>query len=488
MRAEPGAGGREAAEPGAGGREAAGPGAGGPDALALSVPRRIHVVGIGGVGMSAIATVLAGMGHSVSGSDLKESPATERLRAQGIEVRIGHLPGHVAGAELVTCSPAVSRDNVELAEARRLGIPVLHRAAVLAAIATARRCVAVAGTHGKTTTASMLSLILVEAGLHPSYLIGADVNETGTNALWDAGEWLVMEADESYGSFGALRSDVALVTNVEPDHLDHYGTFESLADAFSRYLGASQRRVVSADDPVAARLGAEVGAASVGMSPASTYRIEAVTTARSAVSFDLAGPDGRLGRIELAVPGVHNARNAALAAVGALEVGAPFDAVASALARFAGVPRRFEFRGEAGGVTFVDDYAHLPSEVRATLAAAKAGDWRRIVAVFQPHRYTRTAALAQTFAHAFDDADLVFVTDIYGAGEAPVPGVSGRLVVDALARQGGFGPVIYVSSRDELRAAVAAVLRPGDLCVTLGAGDLTSLPEELVAMRREAAR
>jgi UDP-N-acetylmuramate--alanine ligase len=345
--------------------------------------------------------------------------------------------------------------------------------------------VAVAGTHGKTTTASMLSLILAEAGLHPSYLIGADVNETGTNALWDAGEWLVMEADESYGSFGALRSDIALVTNVEPDHLDHYGTFESLAEAFARYLSSSQRRVVSADDPVAARLGAEAGAVSVGTSPSAPYRIEAVVARRSAIGFDLSGPGGRLGRIELAVPGAHNARNAALAAVGALEVGAPFEAAVSALARFAGVPRRFEFRGEAGGVTFVDDYAHLPSEVRATLAAARTGGWRRIVAVFQPHRYTRTAALAASFASAFDDADLVFVTDVYGAGEAPVPGVSGRLVVDALTRLGEFRPVVYVSSRDELRAAVAAVLRPGDLCVTLGAGDLTTLPEELIAMRAE---
>ena len=459
-----------------------------PAALELSVPRHVHVVGVGGVGMSAIATVLAGMGHRVSGSDVKASPVTERLLAMGIGVSVGHVAGQVDRAELVTYSPAVPEDNVELVEARRRGIPVVHRSSVLAAIAAVRRCVAVAGTHGKTTTASMLSLILVEAGLHPSYLIGADVNETGTNALWDTGEWLVMEADESYGSFGALRSDIALVTNVEPDHLDHYGTFESLAGAFARYLSSSQRRVVSADDPVAARLGAEAGAASVGLSAEATYRIEAIATGRSAIGFDLLGPKGRLGRIELAVPGAHNARNAALAAVGAIEVGAPFEAVSSALARFAGVPRRFEFRGDAAGVTFVDDYAHLPSEVRATLAAAKAGGWRRIVAVFQPHRYTRTAALAESFASAFDDADLVFVTDVYGAGETPVPGVSGRRVADALTRQGGSQPVVYVSSRDELRAAVAAMLRPGDLCVTLGAGDLTTLPEELIALRAGSDR
>ena len=458
------------------------------DEVDLSVARHVHVVGVGGAGMSAIAMVLVGMGHDVSGSDLKASPVTGRLRAAGIELSIGHAAGQVSGSDLVTYSPAVPGDNVELAEARRRGIPVVHRSSVLAAIARCRKCVAVAGTHGKTTTASMLSLALAGAGLRPSYLIGADVNETGTNAVWDAGEWLVMEADESYGSFGSLRSDIAIVTNVEPDHLDHYRTFDALTDAFARYLASARRRVVGADDPVAARLGAQAGAVTVGTSPGAAYRMDGVVAGRSSIGFDLHGPDGLLGRIELAVPGAHNARNAAIAAVGALEVGAPFEAVVSALARFAGVPRRFEFRGSAGGVTFVDDYAHLPSEVRATLAAARAGGWQRTVAVFQPHRYTRTATLAESFATAFDDADVVFVTDVYSAGEPPAPGVSGRLVADAVIRRGGAHRVLYVPSRDELRAAVAAALAPGDLCVTLGAGDLTTLPEELVALRAEVVR
>jgi UDP-N-acetylmuramate--alanine ligase len=293
----------------------------------------------------------------------------------------------------------------------------------------------------------------------------------------------VMEADESYGSFGSLAADVALVTNVEADHLDHYGTFESLVDAFGRFLSAARVQIVSADDPVAARLGAAAGAITVGTATDATYTISELTVARSAVAFDLAGPDGHLGRIEVPVPGAHNARNAALAAVGALSAGATFADAAAALARFAGVPRRFEFRGEAGGVTFVDDYAHLPAEVRATLAAARAGGWDRIVAVFQPHRYTRTAALAPSFATAFDDADLVFVTDVYSAGEAVVPGVSGRLVADAVTAHRRDRPVVYVSARDELRAAVDAMVRPGDLCCTLGAGDLTTLPDELIALR-----
>ncbi len=449
----------------------------------LSTPRRVHVIGVGGVGMSAIASVLVGMGHDVSGSDVKDSPVTERLRAQGVAVTIGHDPGAVVDVSLVTYSPAVPESNIELAEARRRGVEVVHRSAMLGAIAASRRCIAVAGTHGKTTTASMLSLILVEAGLHPSYLIGADVNETGTNAVWDEGEWLVMEADESYGSFAALRADVAVVTNVEPDHLDHYGTFDSLADAFESFLRAARTKVVCADDTVAARLGDACGAVSVGTTADATYVMADVGAARSSVHFSLRGPTGPLGVIELAVPGVHNARNAAVATVAALEAGASFGHAAAALARFAGVPRRFEFRGEARGVTFVDDYAHLPSEVRATLAAARAGGWRRIVAVFQPHRYTRTRALAGAFAGAFDDADLVFVTDVYGAGEPPVPGISGRLVADAVAAADPPGRVVYVSSRDELRAAVASLLEPGELCCTLGAGDLTTLPEELIAAR-----
>jgi UDP-N-acetylmuramate--alanine ligase len=458
--------------------------AGGPggEALDLSAARRVHVVGAGGAGMSAIATVLAAMGHQVTGSDLKGSPVVERLASEGIAVAVGHRPENVGEAQVVTFSPAVRADNPELVEAARRGIPVVRRAQVLAAIARTRRCLAVAGTHGKTTTCSMLSLMLVEAGLRPSFLIGADVNEIGTNAVWDEGEWLVLEADESYGTFQALRADIALLTNVEPDHLDHYGTFAALREAFGSFLaGASTGRVVGADDPVAAEIGRRYGADSVGLAEDATYRMTRLVLTRSSAAFDLAGPGGPLGHLEVPAPGVHNARNAAAAAVAALSVGAPFAAVSSALARFAGVPRRFEFRGEARGVTFVDDYAHLPTEVRAALAAARAGEWRRVVAVFQPHRYTRTAALAPAFGTAFSDADLVVVTDVYSAGEPPVPGVSGRLVADAIAAGDPSVPVVYAPARAELRRSVAALLEPGDLCCTLGAGDLTTLPDELMA-------
>ena len=454
--------------------EAAGP-------LDLRIPVRVHVVGIGGAGMSAIALVLRAMGHTVSGSDLKESPVTERLRTQGIDVSIGHRAQNVGTADVVTYSPAVALDNPEIEAVSRRGGAVVPRSEVMAAICATRRCLAVAGTKGKTTTASMLSLILVEAGWRPSFLIGADVNEIGTNAVWDTGDWLVVEADESYGTFQVLRPDVAVLTNVEPDHLDYYGTFDALREAFDSFIASARDgAVVSADDVHAAAIGRAHGAPSVGTAPEATYRLTDVELTRSAATFVLHGPEGAMGPLPLGVPGLHNVRNAGLAAAAALAVGVAPEAVTRALARFTGVSRRFEFRGEARGVTFVDDYAHLPFAVEAALSTARSGGWSRIVAVFQPHRYTRTAELAEQFGRSFADADVLVVTDVYGAGEKPIPGVSGRMVADAVAAQDPRLPVIYAARWDELRAAVAGVLRAGDLCLTLGAGDLTLLPDELL--------
>ena len=450
-------------------------------AFDLTAPRRIHVVGIGGAGMSAIALVLRDMGHAVTGSDLKDSPVAERLRSHGIPVAVGHRAENLGDAEAVTFSPAVAGDNPELAAAARRGVRIVARSEMLAAICTTRKCLAVSGTHGKTTTASMLSLILVEAGLRPSFVIGADVNEIGTNAVWDTGEWLVVEADESYGTFTAIRPDLAVLTNVEPDHLDYYETFDAVRAAFDAFVrGAREGAVVCADDQEAAAIGRAHGAIAVGSGADATYRMEDLELERSAVSFMVTGPDGPLGRVHVGVPGRHNARNAAVALVAAFHAGASFQAARTALARFAGVTRRFEFRGETQGVTFVDDYAHLPTEVRAALATARTGGWSRVVAVFQPHRFSRTAALAEQFGTAFSDADLLVITDVYGAGERPVPGVSGRLVVDAVRAQDSRLPVTYAPGWEELARVVGALLQPGDLCLTLGAGDLTGLPDVLI--------
>ncbi len=447
----------------------------------LRTPQRIHIVGIGGAGMSAIALVLRAMGHTVSGSDLKESPVATRLLSQGITVAVGHRAENVGPVELVTYSPAVAPTNPEIAAAADHGARVVPRSGMLAAICATRRCLAVAGTKGKTTCASMLSLILIEAGLRPSFLIGADVNEVGTNAVWDTGEWLVVEADESFGTFQDLRPDWVVLTNVQPDHLDHYGTFAHLRAAFDDFLAqASEGSVVSADDTEAAAIGRAHGSRSVGTAGDAMFTVTDVALRRSSASFALRGPGGPLGQLTLGVPGLHNVRNAALAVVTALQIGVPFEPAAAALARFAGVTRRFEFRGEANGVTFVDDYAHLPFAVRAALATARGGGWSRVVAVFQPHRYSRTAELADQFGTAFEDADALVVTDVYGAGEAPVPGISGRLVADAIRVQDQRLPVSYAPSWEELRRVVSSMLRPGDLCLTMGAGDLTSLPDELL--------
>lgn len=452
--------------------------------LDLSRPVSVHVVGIGGAGMSAIAMVLRTMGHTVSGSDLRDSSVTDRLRASGITVWIGHDSTNVGPIDLVTVSTAVDDRNAEVAEAHRRGIPVYPRAAMLAAVAGLRRVIAVAGTHGKTTTASMLALILVEAGVRPSFIIGGDVNEIGTNAVWDEGEWLVVEADESDGTFLSLAPDIAVVTNVEADHLDHYGSFGAVRAAFEQFASsAAHPPIVGGDDPVASEIGHRTGGDSVGTGADCSHRMVDVRPSRSSIAFDLVGDTGeQLGHLAIPVPGLHNARNAAVAAVAALAVGVSFESTARALARFAGVARRFEFRGAAGGVTFVDDYAHLPSEIKAMLSAARDGGWKRVIAIYQPHRYSRTQALWQEFGDSFADADVVVVTDVYGAGEAPIPGVSGEMVADAIRHAHPDRQVSYVRRRSELRQVVRDIVRSGDLCFTLGAGDLTSLPDELLAL------
>lgn len=453
-----------------------------PHSVDLAAPRRIHVVGVGGAGMSAIATVLRAMGHAVSGSDLKESAGVERLRAQGAVVHVGHDAAHVGEVDAIAVSTAIRANNPEVRAARERGIPVLTRAEILALVANTRRTVAVSGTHGKTTTSSMLALVLLEAGLHPSFIIGGDVNEIGSGAVWDDGEWFVVEADESDGTFLELGADAVVVTNVEADHLDHYGSLDAIEAAFARFLGeAPGPKVVCADDPIAARLGAAAGATSYGLAADATYRIVDAQTSQSGASFGLVHDGHELARVELPVPGVHNIRNAAAALVMGLALGAPVEAGVGALGRFGGVARRFEHRGTAAGVMFVDDYAHNPGKVRAVMEAVVAGGWPRVVTVFQPHRYSRTERQWREFGDAFPAADVVVVTDVYGAGELPRPGVSGMLIVDALLEERPWRRVAYLPHRADVVSFLRGELRRGDLCLTLGAGDITTLPDEVQA-------
>jgi UDP-N-acetylmuramate--alanine ligase len=429
--------------------------------------------------MSAIALLLARMGHTVSGCDIKETATLARLRAAGIDVALGNDPAHLPDRlDAVVYSTAVPAANPELAGARARGLLVLHRSAALAAIVATRRTVAVAGTHGKTTTASMLALVLRAAGWEPSFLIGGDVNEVGTNAAFGRGEWLVVEADESDGTFLRLAPEAALVTNVEPDHLDHYGGFDALVDAFETFVdGVPGVVVMSADDPVAQRLAAaRPRVRTFGASAGADYRIVGYRAGADGCRFTIERDGRPLGALTVPL-GVGAAANAAAATATAFELGVPFDAARRALSGFGGVARRFQHRGTRDGVTFVDDYAHLPSEVAAAIATAREAAWRRVVVVFQPHRYSRTASLGRDFADAFAGADVVVVTDVYAAGERPVPGVSGRLVADAVAAAHPEVPVHYVPTRGELLGVPARFAREGDVVLTLGAGDLTTLPD-----------
>ncbi len=447
--------------------------------LDLTRPRRIHIVGVGGVGMSAIALLLARMGHDVSGSDLKESVILARLAAAGVRVSVGNRAENVPhDADAVVYSTAIPARNVELVAARELGISVLHRAAALAALAATRRTIAVAGSHGKTTTSSMLALMLRSAGWQPSFVIGGEVNEVGANAAYGAGEWLVVEADESDGTFLKLGPEAAIVTSVEPDHLDHYGGFEALTAAFERFVdGVPGPVVCCADDVVAARLAStRPRIRTYGFDPSAYYRVVDVALDGDVERFTLSAGGEPQG--ELVVPlAVKATTNAAGASALALELGVPFDAIAEALRGFGGVARRFERRGEHDGATRIDDYAHLPGEVAAAIATARQGGWRRVIVVFQPHRYTRTASLAGDFAGAFDGADVVVITDVYAAGETPIAGVSGRSIVHAVVDASPRLAVSYLPRPSDLLDLPRRIARPGDVVLTLGAGDLTRLPD-----------
>ena len=438
--------------------------------------------------MSAIAIVLAEMGHRVSGSDLRERPVLERVRAAGVEVHVGHDRRYVDGCDAVTASTAVPAKNIELDAARRSGVAVLSRAGMLSSICAQAKSLGVAGTHGKTSTTSMLMLVLAAADLRPSFIIGGDVTDMGTGAQWTNGEWLVVEADESDGTHLELPLFGTILTNVEVDHLDFYGTEEAIVASFDQYLSrVAGPKVLCVEDPVCAELAGRHGAITYGTSPAAEFRAVDVQADHGTYSFTVVHNGHTLGTIELPLRGTHNVRNALGAIAMASAVGVEFDVAARALAKFGGVARRFDIRGVDGGATLVDDYAHLPSEISAVLGAARSsGDgWRRVVAVFQPNRFNRMAVMSPAYRDAFVDADLVVLTDIYASGTTPIPGVTGKLVVNAVLDAHPTTRLAWMPRRTDLVNYLARELRTGDVCISMGCGDIATLPDEVQHRRAE---
>ena len=460
----------------------------------LTGRRRVHVIGAGGAGMSAIATVLIAMGHEVTGTDATDSKSLRRLEELGARVAVGHAPELVGEADLVVRSTAVPDDDPEVVAARRDGLRVWRRAEVLSAICRLRRTLAVSGTHGKTTTSSMLAVTLQGLGWHPSMIVGGEIAGVGTGARWDpGGEWFVVEADESDGTFLELGAEAVVVTSVEADHLEFYGGLAGLEQAFARFVGEpSGPAVICADDPGARRLIPARPREDVwtyGLAPDSDLVVADVELERRGARFSLRleRPDrpALTGRATLAVPGLHNVRNAAATVAVATALGAGWPEVLEAVGEYKGVGRRFEWRGEASGVSFVDGYDHLPTEVAAAIATARSGGWYRIVTVFQPHRYSRTEALWRDFADCFTGADVVVITGIYAAGEPARPGITGELVYRAVREAHPETDVRYAPDLDAAADLVGGILGEGDLCLTLGAGDITNLPDRLMALLGE---
>ena len=440
---------------------------------------RIHLIGIGGAGMSALARILLERGLRVSGSDLRGGRSVTPLQAMGAEIWVGHAAEHVAGADLVVASTAVAASNPEMVRAREGGVPVAHRAELLDALMDDAMRILIAGTHGKTTTTAMTTVALQAAGVDPSFAIGGMIHEAGTSAHHGSGDAFIAEADESDRSFLVYRPHCAVVTNVELDHHDVYRDVGQVLDAFAEFVANRVEggvAIICRDDAGATDLLARVSQPLItyGEHPESTLRIADIRFDGVGASWTLSRDGTPLGDLRIDVPGRHNVLNATAAAAAALWAGASFDDVAAGLATFTGAQRRFQRVGVVNAVTVVDDYAHHPTELAATLKAARqtvAGG--RVIAVFQPHRYSRTAALGRELGHALQEADVAIITDVYAAGEAPVPGITGDLVADA-ARESGVD-ASFVAAISDVPDAVARIATAGDLILTMGAGDITEV-------------
>ena len=454
--------------------------------------RRIHFVGIGGIGMSGIAEVLHNLGYLVSGSDSRESETTRRLASLGVRVVIGHQAENLGEADVVVRSSAVGQENAEVLAARQRLVPVIQRAEMLAELMRMKYGVAVAGTHGKTTTTSMVATVLARGGLDPTMVIGGRLNALGSNAKLGRGDFLVAEADESDGSFLKLSPTIAVVTTVDAEHLDYYRDLAHIQDTFVEFINKVPfygMAVLCLDQENIQALLPRVEKRYVtyGLRSQADVLARDVEFAGMTSACRVFWKGELLGRLALNVPGLHNVYNALAAVVVGMDLDLRFEVIRDALADFTGVDRRFQVRGEAGGITVVDDYAHHPVEIKATLNAAKDGFGRRVIAVFQPHRYSRTQALLGDFSTAFYQADRLFVTEIYAAGEAPIPGVSGRQIADGVAGH-GHRHVAFVADKSDLAKAVLDQVAPGDMVLTLGAGDVWRVGEEILDRLRAGGR
>lgn len=459
----------------------------------LTVPsltgiRKVHMIGVGGAGMSGIAHLMLARGIEVHGSDLKDSKMLAELRKAGAVVHAGHSATHLDSPDAVVISTAIPGRNTELAAARAQGIPVYARIQVLAALSEGKQTFGISGTHGKTTTTSMLAVILEQAGKDPTYAIGGDLNEVGSGARHGDGPVFVAEADESDGSFLLLSPDVAVVTNVEADHLDFYrGGMPEILEAFALFFSTSGEAIACGDDP------GTRDAVALADRAVTTYGLEGHNdvvlvpegsspgTARGLVRIG-----GETHQLSLKVPGTHNLLNATAALVAAGHAGVDPASAAEALRSFGGVRRRFEYKGTARGAEFYDDYAHHPTEIRATLEAVSARG--RVVAVFQPHRYSRTEALWRELGEALGGSDVAVFTDVYGAGEEPIPGVTGKLLVDALSEANPRKRLLYLPRRGDIVSFLTGEVAQGDVVLTLGAGDITTVSDEALDHMREADR
>ncbi|MCR5447068.1 MAG: UDP-N-acetylmuramate--L-alanine ligase [Schwartzia sp.] len=449
---------------------------------------KIHFIGIGGAGMSALAHILVEQGYEVSGSDLKDSPIAQKLIAHGAKVMFGHKAENVNGVDAIVVSSAIPDNNPEVVAAKALGIKKLHRSDINAALVNSSKGIAVAGAHGKTTTTSMTGIILKDGGVNPTIVIGGEVDYLEGNAcLGEKDGWLVSEADESDGSFLKLHPRIAVVTNVEDDHLDHYGTMENIRKAFRQFIENVDKEtgcaIVCFDNENIRNIAADTDRhiISYAIDHDADYKAANIKAEGAGTSFDVVKDGSVLGRIKLNIPGRHNVLDALAAVVTGITCGLDVEKAAKGLARFHGAKRRFDTKARIKDVWIVDDYAHHPTEIATTLRAARQTEPKRLICAFQPHRYSRTKLLAKEFGAAFAGADLLILTDVYAAGEAPIPGVSGETIFAEVVELTGQ-KVSYIEKREDVAPYLKTIAQPGDLIITMGAGDIWKTGEELAEL------